>query len=133
MKTPVPSLSIAGQRPRRAAWLFILCAAVACSAPTAAAPSTAGGAGQGGSTVQPKTVTYGTLAPGWGDALNIVATQKGYYADEKLTVDMIYTGQSALVCQQLLAKAIDLGGCSMNDMIQAVVTGGAPLEIVMGT
>jgi NitT/TauT family transport system substrate-binding protein len=39
-------------------------------------------------------------------------------------------GQSAAVCQQLLAKAIDVGQCSMNDTIQAVETGGAPLILV---
>jgi NitT/TauT family transport system substrate-binding protein len=81
---------------------------------------------------QPKHLSYGVLAPGWGDALHVVATEKGFYAAENLTVDQVYTGQSALVCQQILARAIELGGCSMNDLIQVVVTGGAPLEIVMG-
>jgi NitT/TauT family transport system substrate-binding protein len=39
-------------------------------------------------------------------------------------------GASASVCQQLLARAVQIGGCSLNDMMQAVEAGGAPLIMI---
>src|SRR6185436_3745972 len=49
---------------------------------------------------------------------------------ENLAVEQVMAGASASVCQQLLAKAVQIGGCSLNDMMQAVEAGGAPLIMI---
>src|SRR5262249_40961506 len=55
------------------------------------------------------------------------AQEKGFYAAENLNVETVLSGQSASSCQQVLAKAAEIGGCSISDMIQAVEASGAPL------
>ena len=77
---------------------------------------------------KPVHVTYALVgAPNWSGAPEIVAQSKGFYAEEGLTVDFVVTGQSASACQQVLAKAAQIGACSIGDMIQAVEASGAPL------
>jgi NitT/TauT family transport system substrate-binding protein len=78
-----------------------------------------------------KTLRYGATGVSWNLVPEIVATDHGFFTGESLNVETIVAGQSAAVCQQLLAKAVDIGGCSMNDMIQAVEASGAPLVLVM--
>lgn len=78
-----------------------------------------------------KSIRYGAVGVSWNLVPDIVASEHGFFAGENLTVETIVAGQSAAVCQQLLAKAVDIGGCSMNDMIQAVEASGAPLLLVM--
>jgi NitT/TauT family transport system substrate-binding protein len=60
----------------------------------------------------------------------LVAIAKNFFAAENLKIDIVVSGQSASVCQQLLAKAVELGDCSMNDVIQIVEMSGAPLIVV---
>ena len=76
---------------------------------------------------QPAHMTYAQVGVTWTQAPLYVAQAKGFFADEKLTVDMPLAGQSASSCQQVLAKAADIGECSLNDMIQADQNGGAHL------
>jgi NitT/TauT family transport system substrate-binding protein len=44
---------------------------------------------------------------------------------------LVVAGQSAAVCQQVLARAVELGQCSLNDHIQIVEQSGAPLVLVV--
>ena len=60
-----------------------------------------------------------------------IAEAKGFFAAEQLTVDFNAVGQSSSVCQQLVTRAVDLGNCSLNDMIQAVEISGAPLVLLV--
>ncbi len=78
-----------------------------------------------------KSLKYGATGVSWNLVPEIIAQEKGFFASENLSVETIVAGQSAAVCQQLLAKAVEIGGCSMNDMIQAVEAGGAPLIVIM--
>jgi NitT/TauT family transport system substrate-binding protein len=124
-----------------------LAASVACSAPAAspsggAAPAKPAGAVSGATgnpaapaqpaPPAPVTLTYASTTLGWNLTPTIMTQEKGFFAAEGLTVEVAITGQSAAVCQQVLARAAEIGGCSLNDTIQTVeASGGAPLVIVM--
>ena len=60
----------------------------------------------------------------------IVGAKKKFFEAENLKVDIVISGQSAAVCQQLLAKAVEIGDCSLNDVMQIVQMSGAPLVLV---
>jgi ABC-type nitrate/sulfonate/bicarbonate transport system substrate-binding protein len=60
-----------------------------------------------------------------------VAREKGFFAAESLNVDTVIAGQSATVCQQLLARTVEVGGCSLNDTIQTIESSGAPLALIV--
>src|SRR5262249_4888474 len=61
----------------------------------------------------------------------IIGQEKGFYAAEGLTVETVITGQSSAVCQQILARAAELGGCSTSDTMQTIeASGGAPPGVV---
>src|SRR6266508_3461974 len=129
----------------RAALAISLCALIGCAgpgvSPTASpaatsapkAPSTAPAAAptappskQAAGPSKPaeqKSLKYGATGVSWNLVPEIIAQEKGFFASENLSVETIVAGQSAAVCQQLLAKAVEIGGCSMNDMIQAVEAG----------
>ncbi|MEK7214757.1 MAG: ABC transporter substrate-binding protein [Chloroflexota bacterium] len=93
-------------------------------APPAAAPA---------KPVQPVTLKYGILGFTWANSWELVAEQKGFFADEKLTIESVIANpSSAGVCQQVLAKAAELGSCSINDMIQAVENGATSLVQFIG-
>jgi NitT/TauT family transport system substrate-binding protein len=77
--------------------------------------------------VEPKTIRDSIVGGGWSTAPELIAQEKGFYDAEKLTVEVNVAGQSAATCQQLLAKAVDIARCSLNDMVQAVEASGAPL------
>jgi ABC-type nitrate/sulfonate/bicarbonate transport system substrate-binding protein len=66
----------------------------------------------------------------WSTTPQIVAMEKGFFTAENLNLEMVVAGQSAAACQQLLARAVEIGQCSLNDLIQAVESGGAPLVSV---
>jgi NitT/TauT family transport system substrate-binding protein len=93
----------------------------------ACAPTTSQPAAPAGQSLEPKTIRMASVGIGWSTAPEMVAQDKGFYADEKLTVEVNIAGQSAAVCQQILAKAADIGQCSLNDMVQAVEASGAQL------
>ncbi|HLH21823.1 MAG TPA: ABC transporter substrate-binding protein [Chloroflexota bacterium] len=120
-----------------------LAASVACSAPAASpsapAANAAGGAASGASgtagspaAAAPVTLTYAATTLGWNLVPTIISQEKGFFAAEGLTVETAITGQSAAVCQQVLARAAEIGGCSLSDTMQTIeASGGAPLEIIM--
>src|SRR4051794_32500870 len=59
-----------------------------------------------------KSVIYGATGLSWNLVPEMVAQDKGFFESENLSVETIMAGASASVCQQLLAKAIQIGGCS---------------------
>jgi NitT/TauT family transport system substrate-binding protein len=108
--------------------LVIALICLACS--SASAPAKPAGAGS--TTLEPKTIHDALVGIGWSTAPETIAQEKGFFAAEKLTVEAAIAGQSAATCQQILAKAADVGRCSLNDMVQAVEASGAPLIQFMG-
>jgi len=99
-------------------------------ADTAAKPAGAAPAAQ--APVTPVTLTYAATTLGWNLVPTIIAQEKGFFEAERLNIETAITGQSAAVCQQILARAAELGACSTNDTIQTIeASGGAPLVIVM--
>jgi NitT/TauT family transport system substrate-binding protein len=105
--------------------------AAACSShvstPTAGQPSAATTAA-----AKPAHLTWATTGLSWSGIPDLVAQGEGLFAAENLTVDQVIAGQSAAGCQQVLAKAADIGACSLGDLIQAVEVGGAPLVEIVG-
>lgn len=73
------------------------------------------------------TLHYASTGQTWSSAPQIVATVKGFYKEENVELQLIVAGQSAAVCQQILARAVEFGQCSLNDVIQVVEASGAPL------
>jgi NitT/TauT family transport system substrate-binding protein len=120
---------------------FVLAAGIGCGAPAAAPSSSAAPAKPGASSgapgsaptaPAPVTLTYAATTLGWNLVPTIVTQEKGFFAAEGLTVEPSITGQSAAVCQQVLARAAEIGGCSLSDTMQTIeASGGAPLVIVM--
>ena len=76
-----------------------------------------------------KTLTYPTVGAGilWNFVPGLIAEAKGFFDAENLTVNVVAAQSSAEGCQNLIARAAEIGGCSINDMIQVVETSGAPL------
>jgi ABC-type nitrate/sulfonate/bicarbonate transport system substrate-binding protein len=100
---------------------------------SAGAPSTSTAGQAASATPKPAHLTYALVGPqSWTSTPDIVAQAKGFYAAENLTVDFVVSGQSAAACQQVLAKAAEVGACSIGDMIQAIESSGAPLIQVFG-
>ena len=98
------------------------------NAKTPAPASTGAAATQ---TPKPAHLTYAFIGYSWTSVPGLVAQAKGFFAQRNLSVDFVVAGQSASSCQQVLAKAVDLGECALNDMIQADESGGAHLINVM--
>ena len=57
----------------------------------------------------------------------LIGIAKGFFEAENIKIDIVAAGQSASVCQQILARAIEIGDCSLNDVMQIVQLSGAPL------
>ena len=93
----------------------------------ACTPATSQPSAPAAQSVEPKTIRMATVGLSWSTAPELVAQDKGFYEAEKLTVEVNVAGASAATCQQILAKAADIGQCSLNDMVQAVEAAGAPL------
>jgi NitT/TauT family transport system substrate-binding protein len=112
-------------------WCLLLVLAMAACAP-GATPSSAPAA-KSAQTGPPRSITYPAVGGGilWSFAPNLIAEAKGMFAEENLAVGFVALQSSAEGCQNLIAKAADLGQCSLNDMIQVVETSGAPLIEVM--
>src|SRR5438045_3279975 len=110
-------------------FIVILAVTVAACAPRTGAPgpapAPANPGAQGSAAQEPKKITVGAVGNTLSDAPFFVAESKGFFEAEHLTVDRVIVGQSAGVCQNLVAKAVDIGNCSLNDMVQAVENGGA--------
>jgi NitT/TauT family transport system substrate-binding protein len=125
-------------RPLLSAAALVLAAAVACTAaptpaaPPAAPPASGPPSAAAPTSVPPVTLTYAATTLGWNLVPTIIGQEKGFFAAEGLTVETVITGQSAAVCQQILARAAELGLCSTSDTMQTIeASGGAPLVIVM--
>jgi ABC-type nitrate/sulfonate/bicarbonate transport system substrate-binding protein len=109
-------------------------AASPAASPAAAAQAPSSGVAAALSAPKPsdrKSVIYGATGLSWNLVPELVAQDKGFFESENLAVETVMAGASASVCQQLLARAIQIGGCSLNDMMQAVEASGAPLIMVM--
>jgi NitT/TauT family transport system substrate-binding protein len=76
------------------------------------------------------TVHYASTGFSWSTAPQLVGVAKKFFEAENLDLQVVVAGQSAAVCQQLLARAIEIGQCSLNDVIQVVEASGAPLVVV---
>jgi NitT/TauT family transport system substrate-binding protein len=75
----------------------------------------------------PVTLKYGSCCSiSWTQA---VSDAKGFYADEGLNVEFTLLQASAVACQNLVAKAIDIASCSLNDTIQAIQAGANIVQI----
>jgi NitT/TauT family transport system substrate-binding protein len=113
--------------------LAIAAVAMACRSTVTSSPTDIGNQAAASSTPGPAHLTYALVGPqSWTSAPDIVAEAKGFYAAQNLSVDFVVSGQSAAACQQVLAKAAQIGACSIGDMIQAVESSGAPLIQVFG-
>lgn len=121
-------LTVMKLRPMTTSWLLLvpLVLGIACS-PNAKQSTTAPTA----QVAKPAHLTYALVGVTWSQVPIFVAQAKGFFTAENLTVDIPVAGQSAAACQQVLAKAAELGECSLNDMIQADQSGGAHLVTVM--
>jgi NitT/TauT family transport system substrate-binding protein len=73
------------------------------------------------------TLRYASTGFSWSTAPHLVGVAKKFFEAENIKLELVVAGQSAGVCQQLLAKAIEIGQCSMNDVIQIVEASGAPI------
>jgi NitT/TauT family transport system substrate-binding protein len=107
---------------------------LACAAPALPAANqavAASGPGVAAAAPAPTELNYASTTLGWNLAPQIIAKEKGFFAGEGLSVETVITGQSATVCQQLLARAVEVGGCSLNDMIQTVESSNAPLALIV--
>ncbi|HEY7065521.1 MAG TPA: ABC transporter substrate-binding protein [Chloroflexota bacterium] len=82
-------------------------------------------------TAEPLRVVYLTTGKTWSQVPLLVADQQGFFAAEHLDVEINFGGQSSTVCQSLSSRSVDMGNCSINDLIQSVEIGGAPLAILM--
>ena len=110
--------------------------ASACAAPPApastAAPATAPPAataqvGAASKLTQMTPIKWAATGVSWTTTPQVVGIEKKFFEAENLSLELVVAGQSASACQQVLAKAVEIGQCSLNDMIQAVESGGAPL------
>jgi NitT/TauT family transport system substrate-binding protein len=121
--------------------LSLLIAASGCAAPAAPAPAAAPPAPKPtdappaaaptrqatGKLTQMTPLKWASTGVSWTTSPQIIGIEKKFFEAENLSLEMVVAGQSAAACQQLLARAVELGQCSLNDMIQAVESGGASL------
>jgi NitT/TauT family transport system substrate-binding protein len=105
--------------------------AMSCSAKPATSPLSGptGAALTPTGTPKPAKLTFSIFGPTWNTIERLVAQKKGFFAAENLTVEEVVAGGAAPICQQLAARAADVGECSVDVMVQAVES-GAPLESV---
>jgi NitT/TauT family transport system substrate-binding protein len=75
-------------------------------------------------------LSFGETGISFSVAPYFVAKAENFFTDENLNVEDLYSGQSARVCQQILAGAVDAGDCSPNDVIQIDQKSGAQLILV---
>jgi ABC-type nitrate/sulfonate/bicarbonate transport system substrate-binding protein len=100
--------------------------------PAAAQPvPTAPLQGAPASAAEPLRLVYLTTGKTWSQVPLLVADEKGFFTAENLEVEINFGGQSSTVCQALSSRSVDMGNCSINDLIQSVEIGGAPLALLM--
>jgi NitT/TauT family transport system substrate-binding protein len=119
---------------------LLLAVTLGCASPAAAPPVSSAPAAPASSAPPPAAATaapaplsivYASTGLTWSQVPLTIAEAKGFFAAEQLAVDANVVGQSSSVCQQLVTRAVDLGNCSLNDMIQAVEISGAPLVLLV--
>jgi NitT/TauT family transport system substrate-binding protein len=108
--------------------LPLVALAMSCGTHTNQPATASSGASQ---TFAPAHMTYAIVGYSWNVVPQLVALQQGFFSKRGLTVEYTVAGQSASSCQQVLAKAVELSECSLNDMVQADEQGGAHLVEVM--
>jgi NitT/TauT family transport system substrate-binding protein len=115
---------------RRAPLCFVLAlVCLACTTAPAAAPQAT--TGPTGVLTSMTPIKYASTGLSWSNTPQIVGIEKKFFEAENLSLELVVAGQSAAVCQQVLAKAVELGQCSLNDHIQIVEQSGAPLVLVV--
>jgi ABC-type nitrate/sulfonate/bicarbonate transport system substrate-binding protein len=78
---------------------------------------------------QLQKITVGDISPVAAAWPAMVAEDFGYFKDEGLEVTTIYTGNNAMVAQQLVGGAFDIGTTTTETTIRAIES-GAPIMIV---
>jgi NitT/TauT family transport system substrate-binding protein len=115
---------------RRAPLCLVLAlVSLACTTAPAAAPQPTAGPTGVLSSMTP--IKYASTGLSWSNTPQIIGIEKKFFEAENLSLELVVAGQSAAVCQQVLAKAVELGQCSLNDHIQIVEQSGAPLVLVV--
>jgi len=124
-------MRLTGSR-RVAMFVLVSVLATGCAVFSRGAPSAPTNESSSSSiSMTPSSLTYAVIGLTWTSAPDLIIQEKGFLAEENLTVEQVISGQSSASCQQVLAKAAQIGGCSISDMIQAVEAGNAPLVIFM--
>ena len=100
-------------------------APAATTAPATTAATTAPAAQSG----TMETVHYGIVGPSATIWPVLAAESQGYFEKNGVKLDMISTGASAKVAQQMTAGSLDIGDSGMPDFIRAIEQ-GAPMKIV---
>jgi NitT/TauT family transport system substrate-binding protein len=113
--------------------LTLLSAGLACRANVSPSGSTATPAATQSQSFAPAHIDVSLTGYSWNVVPELVAQSQGFFSKRGLTVDYNIAGQSAASCQQLLAKAADIGECSLNDMIQADQSGAHLFEVMNQT
>lgn len=83
----------------------------------------------GQSSAQMQKITLGDVAPVAAAWPAMVADDFGYFKDEGLDVSTVYTGNNAMVAQQVVGGSLDLGVTTVETAIRAI-EGGATMQIV---
>jgi ABC-type nitrate/sulfonate/bicarbonate transport system substrate-binding protein len=116
---------------------LVLATALGCSTPAPAAPSLAKPAPAAAQPApaarppDPLRVVFLTTGRTWSQVPLIIADEKGFFTAENLEVEINFGGQSSTACQSLASRSVDMGNCSIADLIQSVEIGGAPLAVLM--
>lgn len=78
---------------------------------------------------QVQKITLGDVAPVAAAWPAMVADDFGYFKDEGLDVTTVYTGNNAMVAQQVVGGSLDLGVTTVETAVRAVES-GASMQIV---
>jgi len=78
---------------------------------------------------QLQKITLGDVAPVAAAWPAMVADDLGYFKDEGLDVTTVYTGNNAMVAQQVVGGSLDLGVTTVETAIRAIES-GASMQIV---
>ncbi len=77
---------------------------------------------------QARVLRYGDVSPLPMSWPLYIADRKGFFRDEGLTVETVYTNSNPAVAQQTVAGSFDLGATTYESAVRAIV-GEAPLRI----
>lgn len=77
----------------------------------------------------PQKLIVGDVSPLAASWPALIAQDEGFFADEKLEVEFVYTGGTTAVIQQLVGGSLDIASTSFETAIRAI-DGGAPIALV---